>query len=133
MSASAPTHRTYVRKPEASQYFEEQPEKGSDHDDSSDDDDSSDSDYDFEDGFLVPDSQVSSDDDEEPAQIEDIAFERARAEAALSEAHKLRRKNESLRRKLKTMTQKKRMWRHRAAIAYRMYHTLAKKDPVPSE
>ena len=49
------------------------------------------------------------------------------AEAAASEAHKLRRKNEALRRKLKTMTQKKRMWRHRAAIAYRMYHTLVKK------
>ena len=113
------TQRTYVR---ASQFFEEQPEK--EHDDSSDDDDSSESDYDFEDGFLVPDSQVSSDD--EPAQIDDIAFERARAEAAASEAHKLRRKNEALRRKLKAMTQKKRMWRHRAAIAYRMYHTLVK-------
>ena len=119
--------RTYVRRPEASQYFEEQPEKGSDHADSSDDSDSSDSDYDFEDGFLVPDSQVSA--GEEP--VDDPSFERARAEAALSEAHTLRRKNESLRRKLKDMTKKKRMWRRRAAIAYRMYHTLAKKDDAP--
>ena len=124
--------RTYVRKPEASRFFEEQPDKGSDHADSSDDDgdDSSDSDYDFEDGFLIPDSQVS--DEEEPAQIDEIAFERARAETALSEAHKLRRKNESLRRKLYVMTKKKHMWRHRAAIAYRMYHKLAKKVPEAS-
>ena len=103
MSTSAPT---------SGRRTEEQPEK--DHDDSSDDDDSSESDYDFEDGSSQTASLPTTSRCRSTTSHSNVRARRQRP-------YKLRRENEALRRKLKAMTQKKRMWRHRAAIAA-MYH-----------
>ena len=103
------SQRTYVRR-----FFEEEPVKGSDHEpsDSNDSSDSSDSEYSSDDGFIVSDSEIQEDQSSQP--LDDLAFERARVEAALQEAHKLRREIDTLKRQLSDTHKERRKWKRRA-------------------
>lgn len=76
---------------------------------------SSEDEYDYNDGFLVPDHDSEAEEEHTPIAIfGEIQFERKRAEMALDEVYKLRKLLKTCKRKLKTMSKKKKTWERRA-------------------
>ena len=79
-------------------------------------------DYDFNDGFLIPDDNenTSSAENENKNSTDDnlIEFEQRRAKAAIDEVYLLKKKIKTLERKLNEMTDKRRKWRKRAKKMY---------------
>ena len=106
--------KTYVRK-KKSKFVEM--EAGLDSDESDSSDSSSEEDeYNYDDGFLVPDDEIEE--EHHPprkASLEDeIQFERRRAEIALDEVYMLRKRIKTFKRKMRTMSEKKKLWERRA-------------------
>ena len=112
---SKTTHKTFVRK--KSKFIDDEAVVS---DDSSDESSRSESDnnYDFDDDFLVADSDVeeSKDTKEESKDILSIDIERKRAEMALDELVQCNNRIKTLERKLQEMTKEKLRWQQRANL-----------------
>ena len=106
--------KTYVRK-QTSKFVEM--EAGLDSDESDSSDSSSEEDeYNYDDGFLVPDDEIEEE-HHPPSKTsleEELSFEKKRAEVALDEVYILRKRIKTFKRKLKTISQKKKKWEERA-------------------
>ena len=117
--------KTFVRK-KTSKFVEM--EAGLDSDESESSDTSSEEDeYNYDDGFLVPDDEIEED-HHAPSKTsleEELSFEKKRAEVALDEVYILRNRIKTFKRKLKTIFQKKKKWERRAK---RLKATLEEKD-----
>ena len=115
MSTTKTTHKIFVRK--KSKFIDDEAVVS---DDSSDENRSeSDNNYDFNDGFLVADSDEEESKDmtkEESKDILSIEIERKRAEMALDELVQCNNRIKTLERKLQEMSKEKRRWQQRAKL-----------------
>ena len=117
---------------QADKYFDMESKLESDASEDSEDSEETDSDadeYDFDDGFLVSDSESLEEDSssKQNSLQEDMLFEKARAEAALNEVYQLKKRVKTFKRKLREMHVRKKKWEKRAK-------TLLLKPPeMPSE
>jgi hypothetical protein len=117
--------KTYVKK-KNSKFVEM--EAGLDSDESESSDSSSEEDeYNYDDGFLVPDDEIEEEHHTpRKTSLEDeIQFERKRAEVALDEVYMLRKRIRTFKRKMRTMSEKKKLWERRAK---RLKSTLEDQD-----
>ena len=118
---------------QADKYFdmESKLESGASEDSSEDSEETDEPDeYDFDDGFLVSDSEGLEEDSsyKKNSLEEDMLFEKARAEAALNEVYQLKKRVKTFKRKLREMHDRKKKWEKRAKTLL-----LAKPLETPSE
>ena len=116
MSTTKTTHKIFVRK--KSKFIDDEAVVS---DDSSDESSRSESDnnYDFDDDFLVADSDVEESKDmtkEESKDVLSIEIERRRAEMALDEVAQCNNRIKTLERKLQEMKKLKLRWQQRAKM-----------------
>ena len=86
-------------------------------------DDDRDNEYDYDDGFIVRDSE---DKGCTAPQKDDLYFERRRADKALDEVHAVRKRLATAEENLRSMIKKKIKWQRRAKIAKAMVEKLQK-------
>jgi hypothetical protein len=102
-------------------FFDEEAEQSDDSSNSDATDDESDkNEYDFDDGFLVPDDEIEECDESEMRNQtlqDELEFEKARTKQTLSEISELQKRLAIYQRKLKEVTKKKKIWKHRASIS----------------